>query len=85
MKDICVGEYVNTHGRDEPKTTLFGKPEWKIPHGRLGRKCQDNIKIFEELGYEGVNWTTFVSELGTIVGSRKHMSSNDPCGSINGG
>jgi hypothetical protein len=36
---------------------LVGKPEWKIPLGRLRLRRKDNIrKDLREMGWEGVDW-----------------------------
>jgi hypothetical protein len=36
---------------------LVGRPEGRRPHGRPGRRWEDNIKMdLQEVGWEGMNW-----------------------------
>jgi hypothetical protein len=45
-------------------TQNFGrKTEWKRPHGRPRRKCEDNIRIdLRETGWKGVDWIHMVQD-----------------------
>ena len=51
-------EHVARNGeRSGVYRVLVGKSEGKKPHGRPGRRWEDNIKMdIQELGYGGMDW-----------------------------
>jgi len=52
-----IGEMINTYN------ILDGKPEGKRPHGRPGRRWEDNIrKYLTAIGCEVVDWIHLAEE-----------------------
>jgi hypothetical protein len=53
-----VGGTCGTHGGGEKfYRASVGRPEGKIPLGRLRRRWEDNIKMkLREMGIDGANW-----------------------------
>jgi hypothetical protein len=47
----------STNGKKNAYRILVGKPEGKIPLGRLRRRWVDNIKMdLRDMGWYGVDW-----------------------------
>jgi hypothetical protein len=54
---ICVGHVVHMGRKSNAYKILVGKPEGKMPLGRLRHKREDNMKMnLRKIGLEGVDW-----------------------------